>query len=130
MTEGLTPVAAFEDRFREMLDGDTYENAAARIGISRASVGAYATGTRSPKKPVLMAMAHAYHVNPLWLLGYDVPKYKEVPASGGDLSDMQKQLMARITTLSDDEVRAVRAIVDQVLSLREGKPDQAPPGSD
>ena len=126
MADWLNPVAAFEDRFREMLNGDTYNTAAARIGISRASVGAYAAGTRSPKKPVLMAMAKAYRVNPMWLLGYDVPKYKEVPASSEDLSEMQKQLMARVATLSDNEVRAVRAIVDQVLSLRDEKQDSAP----
>jgi transcriptional regulator with XRE-family HTH domain len=100
------------------------------LGIGKATVSSYMSGARTAKASFLQKIADAYGVDPLWLMGYDVPKYKEVPTAGGDLSEEQKQLMARITTLSDDEVRAVRAIVDQVLSLREGKPDQAPPGSD
>lgn len=120
----------FTERFNILMENTTVTQASDFLGIGKATVSSYMSGARTAKASFLQKIADAYGVDPLWLMGYDVPKYKEVPASGGDLSDMQKQLMARITTLSDDEVRAVRAIVDQVLSLREGKPDQAPPGSD
>ena len=120
----------FSERFNILMKNTTVTQASDFLGIGKATVSSYMSGARTAKASFLQKIADAYGVDPLWLMGYDVPKYKEVPASGGDLSDMQKQLMARITTLSDDEVRAVRAIVDQVLSLREGKPDQAPPESD
>ncbi len=120
----------FSERFNILMKNTTVTQASDFLGIGKATVSSYMSGARTAKASFLQKIADAYGVDPLWLMGYDVPKYKEVPTAGGDLSEEQKQLMARITTLSDDEVRAVRAIVDQVLSLREGKPDQAPPGSD
>lgn len=120
----------FSERFNILMKNTTVTQASDFLGIGKATVSSYMSGARTAKASFLQKIADAYGVDPLWLMGYDVPKYKEVPTAGGDLSEEQKQLMARITTLSDDEVRAVRAIVDQVLSLREGKPDQAPPESD
>lgn len=117
--------SSFSERFKELIGEETYEKAAERLNISRSTISSYITGARSPKTPVLKNIARAYNVDPVWLLGGDVPKYKEVPASGEDLSDAQKQLMSLVATLSDEEASVLHAIADQVLSLRGGKPDPA-----
>ena len=49
---------------------------AEEIGMSKQTISAYVTGVRSPKRPTINAMAHTLGVNPLWLMGYDAPKYQ------------------------------------------------------
>lgn len=46
---------------------------AANIGLSKQAVSAYCTGARSPKRPTIDIIAQRLNVNPLWLIGYDVP---------------------------------------------------------
>lgn len=47
------------------------------IGMSKQAISTYTTGIRSPKRPVVQAMAEALGVNPLWLMGYDVPMHTD-----------------------------------------------------
>lgn len=112
-------VASFSERFTELLNGESYSSAAEKLSVSKATVGAWATGARSPKRPVLLTIARVYNVDPLWLLGYDTPKYKEAPGESSEgLSEEKIWLIEAVKAMSDEEVRAVRAIVDQVLALR------------
>lgn len=112
-------VAEFKDRFAELIEGMTVVEAGKVLGISKATVSAYTTGKRSPKVPVLNSIAHYFNVDPLWLLGADVPKYKKSPVENDEgLSEDRAYLLSRIDSMTDNEVRALRAIVDQVLSLR------------
>lgn len=70
-------VTTFSQRFHELVDGESYQNVAARLGISKSTVGSYITGEREPKAPVLSSIARSYGVSPAWLAGYDAPKYAE-----------------------------------------------------
>lgn len=45
------------------------------IGMSKQTISAYVTGVRSPKRPTINIMAQVLGVDPMWLMGYDVPKY-------------------------------------------------------
>lgn len=47
------------------------------IGMSKQAISTYTTGIRFPKRPVVQAMAEALGVNPLWLMGYDVPMHTD-----------------------------------------------------
>lgn len=69
--------ATFPQRFRELISGESYQSIAAKLGISKSTVGSYVNGDREPKAPVLASIARAYGVSPAWLAGYDVPKYAE-----------------------------------------------------
>lgn len=112
-------VSTFRDRFATLIEGMTVIEAGERLGISKTTVSAYTTGKRSPKVPVLNSIAHHFNVDPLWLLGMDVPKYKETPADIGEGENTDRAyLHNKINALSDEEVSALRTIVDQVLSLR------------
>ena len=54
-------------------------------------------------------------------MGYDVPKYKEETpdVSVEGISEDRALLIQTINQMSDEQVRALRAIADQVLSLRD-----------
>jgi len=116
--------ADFPRRFEELIGGEPYREVADKLGISKATVGAYLTGKREPKKPVLLSIANYYGVDPMWLMGADVEKYSEnrkAPDTFVDveeLSEDKRYLVEKIMSLSDAEVRGLRAIVDQVLALR------------
>jgi len=67
----------FPERFGELVGEMTYREVGEKLNISKATVGAYLNGKREPKRPVLLSIAHAYGVDPVWLMGGDVPKYKD-----------------------------------------------------
>ena len=117
----MTRVSNFTERFNVLMEGTTVTQASEFLGMGKATISSYMSGARVAKSSFLSKIAEAYGVEVLWLLGYDVPRYKEeTPAGEGEgLSEDRAYLWNRINSLSDDEVRAVRAIVDQVLSLRE-----------
>ena len=72
----MEKIAEFSNRLLEALSGSmTATQLAEKLGMSKQTISAYTTGTRSPKRPVVYVMAEILHVNPLWLLGYDVSKY-------------------------------------------------------
>ena len=110
---------SFADRFSSLIEGRTYQEVSDLLEMSKATVSYYATGQRKPKTPALKHIAEKFGVDPVWLMGADVPKYKKIPAGvGEDLSEDKRYLIEKIMSLSDDEVRGLRTIVDQVLALR------------
>lgn len=73
-------VSSFPERLRIAAQGSvSLTELAAKIGLSKQAVSAYATGVRIPKQPTLVALAAALQVNVDWLRGYDVPM-REHPA--------------------------------------------------
>lgn len=117
--EGIQWVSDFPTRFKELIGDTPYRQIGPELGISPSTVSAYILGKRSPKTPVLGSIARHFNVHPVWLMGADVPKYNETPADEGEgLNEDRAYLTNRIKSLSDDEVRILRGIIDQVLSMR------------
>lgn len=121
----VTPAEAlwkttFMERFKELVGDTPYRVLSDRLGVSKSTICAYLAGDRTPKVDVLKRIAAEYGVSTKWLMGMDVPKYEDetLAREGEGLSEDRAYLWNRITTLSDDEVRSLRTIVDQVLSLR------------
>ena len=111
-------VSTFSERFSELIKGKTVIEAGEMLNISKSTVSAYTTGERSPKTTVLKHIAHCFNVDPLWLMGMDVPKYKVAPSPGSGITEDQQYIIDRVLSLDEASVRSLRAIVDQVLSLR------------
>lgn len=110
----------FTERFNSLMANTTVTQASDFLGIGKATVSSYMSGARTAKASFLQHIADAYGVDVLWLMGYDVPKYKETPdVSVEGMNEDRAQLIQTINQMSDDQVRALRAIADQVLSLRE-----------
>lgn len=112
-------VSDFTARFNELVRESTVTQTSDFLGIGKATVSSYMSGARTAKASFLSKIADAYGVEVLWLMGYDVPKYNETPADEGEgLNEDRAYLTNRIKSLSDDEVRILRGIIDQVLSMR------------
>lgn len=57
----------------------TLEEAGKKVGVHKSTVLRWENGeTEKIKLPILEALASYYDVNPVWLMGYDVPMEKEV----------------------------------------------------
>lgn len=71
----------FAQRFKELAGEATYRELSDKLGISKSTICAYLNGDRVPKVGPLTAIAERYGVDPMWLMGSDVPKYKQAPSS-------------------------------------------------
>lgn len=60
-----------------------------KSGVSESLISGYRTGRQEPKREKLMALATALNVDPVWLLGEDVPMKKDVL----DLSFEEQELV-------------------------------------
>ena len=111
----------FTERFNSLMENTTVTQASDFLGIGKATVSSYMSGARTAKASFLQHIADAYGVDVLWLMGYDVPKYKEASpdVSVEGVSEDRAQLLQTISQLTDDEVRAFRVFADQILSLRD-----------
>lgn len=77
MVQKATKVTTFKERFSELFD-EREENArelAEKLHVSKQTLSAWKLGTRSPKEPTIIAIANFFHVNEMWLMGFNVEKY-------------------------------------------------------
>lgn len=117
----------FPERFAELVGDEPYREVAVKLDISKATVGAYLNAKREPKRPVLLSIAAYYGVDPVWLMGGDVPKYKDpetqkAPGTLIDtegLSDDRRWLFDYIMRLSDPEAQLLRRMFDASQSRNE-----------
>lgn len=114
-----TITASFPERFKELVGETPYREIGEMLSISASIVSYYISGKRSPKVQTVAFIANEFGVDPVWLMGYDVPKYKKTPEPEPEsLSKDKAELVELINGLSDDEVSVVLSIVRQALALR------------
>ena len=58
-----------------------------KSGVSEASISQYCSGTHKPSNISSGKMAEVLNVNPLWLMGYDVPMNKTAAIDSSENSD-------------------------------------------
>lgn len=75
-------MSLFSQRLRQALQDSVYSasSLARKLGLSRQTLSAYLTGTRTPKAPTLRALAQALRVSEAWLSGQDVPRTRFDPS--------------------------------------------------
>ena len=72
-------IRVFAKRLSQLLD-ETDENTytlAKKLSLTPATISRYANGLMTPKMPTLYALADIFEVNPLWIMGFDVPRTKQ-----------------------------------------------------
>ncbi len=69
----------FSERLKEILyeNNENPEGLSKKINISPSSLSRYISGKMSPKITTIQVIADLYGINPVWLMGYDVPKYSD-----------------------------------------------------
>ncbi len=68
-------VSSFPERFSELTKSMTAQQVAEFLGVGRTSVTYWRDGSRNPKSHTIKFIAQKFNVDPVWLLGGDVPRY-------------------------------------------------------
>lgn len=80
-------IAEFKDRIREVMGDMTQTDLARKMNVAQQTIQRYMSGERTPKIEKIYTIANLFGVNPLWLAGYDVPKYsKDTTATPSELT--------------------------------------------
>ena len=92
----------FSLRFSALLSssGETTYSVARKLGMSAATISRYANEIMLPKLPTVYSLANIFRVNPLWLMGYDVPQ-NEIDTANS-LTEQEKALLAFYRTASEE----------------------------
>ena len=92
----------FSLRFSALLSssGETTYSVARKLGMSAATISRYANEIMLPKLPTVYSLANIFRVNPLWLMGYDVPQ-NEIDTANS-LTEQEKALLAFCRTASEE----------------------------
>lgn len=69
-------VTTNQERLNELFESDSRSltSIASSLGVSKQAISMWRSGSRSPKKSVLIKIAEMYNVSIEWLMGFDVPK--------------------------------------------------------
>ena len=80
MEQNGNKVSTFKERFSELFNetDQSMTDLARILHVSRQTLGAWISGTRSPKEPTIIAIAQYFRVSVGWLMGFDVPKERQL----------------------------------------------------
>lgn len=107
------------ERLQEAMGDMSCEDFAKKFDGNANVISLYLQGQRKPSKVTLHLMAIYLGVNPEWLYGLDVPKHKKLaPTDGDELTEDKKYLIGAVRSMSDDDVRKLRLIVEEVILSR------------
>lgn len=123
-----------KDRLYELMTkrGITQSDIVNRTGIPKSSVSMYVAGTRTPKQDKIAIIANAYNINPVWLMGFDVPMEKEsnnayelgeamadiVTGSNEDMSEVM-EYYSKISKLTKEQKECVYEFIDMLIAKNE-----------
>ena len=106
------PNAKFKDRLSQALLTANMKavELSSLSGIPKSSISQYLSGYAIPKTDRTYMIAKVLKVNPVWLMGYDVPMYEnkqeppqEEPSLDEQLEGVEFALWDEVKDLSDDE---------------------------
>lgn len=83
-----------------------------RSGVSKSNISHYVNGSNEPGNKAAYALAKVLNVNPLWLMGIDVPVSPVVSTSVTvEISDFEEQIIHAFRNASTDTQAAVCAVL-------------------
>ena len=85
--------------------------------IPKSAISQYISGTFEPKQDRLFLIAQALDVNPVWLMGFDVPmeKVKECSPSEPQLTEGEKLLLELFNKVPEDQQQLVLQMIRAAL---------------
>lgn len=117
-------------RFKEALELNNLRpvDLSLKSGISKVSISQYMHGASIPSNVTAFKLAEALHVNPAWLMGFDVPMGENVKTTAVELDyevamkakEINDDPTARILLdakrcLTEDELNAVITIINSMM---------------
>lgn len=114
-------ITDFVHRFCELLASSPLSDTeiALQLGVSKQTVSAWKTGSRSPKMPTIMHIASMFGVSESWLMGYAVERDElEVPPGFERMPKMQR--LPVVGTIACGTPILAEENIDEYLSVPEG----------
>lgn len=87
---------------------------AQKTGINKGSISQYCNGKNSPSNLTAEKIASAFGVNPVWVMGFSVPKYIDQSISLSENDD----LIVSIEDLTPEHRQAVLSYIDFLMSVQ------------
>ena len=117
-------IATFAERIKEYMSRYDVKavDLAKRFHLSRSTISQYVSGAVVPKRDRLVLIADALNIDPLWLMGYDVPIERQNVVRS-DLTQEEGQVISAYRNASDEiktAVKAVLGIKKGIESVKEG----------
>lgn len=92
----------FGKRLSQLMDehNETTYSMAERFSLSSPTISRYMTGQMAAKVTTIQLMADYFQVNPIWLMGFDVPKYEKIPSASGQINQPEPIIMSYYNQLN------------------------------
>ena len=89
--------------------------------IPKSAISQYLSGLFEPKQDRLHIIAQALDVDPVWLMGFDVPmeKGKEISPTEPELSEGEKVLLDLFNRVPEDQQQLVLQMIRAALGSQE-----------
>lgn len=107
---------SISSRIKQILaeSGDSQNEMCRKTGIQKSALSNYLSGIRVPRQDKISAIANVYHINPAWILGYDVPKKKELSSSQA-IEDFE--LLDKWHRLNESQKQVIKLTIDNFLGI-------------
>lgn len=101
----MAKTATLQERLIQLFDADPRTDSAIgdMLGVSKQTVSAWRNGSRSPKKSMVVKIAHHYNTSEEWLMGWDLPT-PGAPANTVTLNNEEMSLLLAYRA-ADDRAR-------------------------
>ena len=105
-------IATFAERIREYMtqNGIKAIDLAKRFHVSRSTISQYVNGAVVPKRDRLVLIADVLNIDPLWLMGYDVPPERQNVVTS-DLTQDEARVISAYRNASEEIKTAVKAVL-------------------
>lgn len=92
----------FGKRLSQLMEehNETTYSMAERFSLSSPTISRYMTGQMAAKVTTIQLMADYFHVNPIWLMGFDVPKYEKIDSVSEQNSHSEPIIMSYYNQLN------------------------------
>ena len=117
-------ISTFKVRLTEAMEirGMKSIDLAKSAKLSESTVSQYRSGYAEPKKDKLTRIANALDVNPVWLMGLNVPM--DVNPLKGDLTPEEKELLRLFRQLSDDQKAMILGAIKAAYEMKKGNSER------
>ena len=96
-------------------DGLTMTELAKKTGLSRSTISRYLSGKVEPKRNAIGAIAKAFHVDPVWLAGFDVPASDYTAETPEGTASIEVE---HFNELSPENIKKVENYVKKLYELQ------------
>lgn len=111
---GMKDIASTQERIKELRSrmDISMEELAKRCGFTLSTISRWENGvTPTIKISSIQKMADACNVNPLWLLGYDVPFKKRTESE----TKLENEISDKLMTLSEEQLKKLLHFIEDYI---------------